>query len=35
MSRMVKTGNPIRGWTELLDGEEEMPLPSASTKMTK
>ena len=25
----------MRGWTELLDGEEETPFPRASTRITK
>ena len=35
MSRMVIFGNPRRGWEALFEGEDETPLASASTAMTK
>ncbi len=35
MSRTVNLGNALPGCCRLLDGEEETPLPSASTAMTK
>jgi hypothetical protein len=35
MSRMVNTGNFIRGCSELFEGDDEAPSPSASIATTK
>src|SRR6476469_7406128 len=35
MSLMVKMGNPGPGCAPLLEGEDDVPLPKASTAMTK
>jgi hypothetical protein len=35
MSRIVNLGNAAPGWFLLFEGEEETPLPRASTRMTK
>ena len=34
MSRMLNSGNFMRGCNLLFDGEDELPSPSASTRMT-